>query len=99
MASQFDVYRTPADSLIVIIQNDLLDGLRVRVVVPLFSYADYGAGASALNPEIKVNGATYVMMTEYIASLTVQELGQKVGSVPDDRDKIVRAVDTLLAGV
>lgn len=99
MASQFDVYRTPRKSLVVIIQNDLLDEMRVRVVVPLFPFADYGAGASSLNPEMTVNGCTYVMMTEYIASLAIQELGEKIGSVAADRDKIIRAIDTLLAGV
>lgn len=99
MASQFDVYRTAEKSVVVVIQNDLLDDMRVRVVVPLFRYADYGSGAGSLNPELIVNGTTYVLMTEYAASLTLPELGELIGSVAEDRDKIIRAVDTLLAGV
>ena len=82
-----------------IIQNDLLDELRVRVVVPLFRFSDYGAGAGSLNPTMDVNGSKYVMMTEYIASITVRDLGEMVGSLANERDTIVRAIDTLLAGV
>jgi len=37
MASQFNVYRTPKKTLVVVIQNDLLDDFKVRVVIPLFS--------------------------------------------------------------
>ena len=99
MAVQFDVYRTPTKSLVVIVQNDLLDEFKVRVVIPLFPSQHYGDGAGSLNPELSIDGDRYVLMTEYIASLTIPELGERVGNISRERDRIVRAVDTLLAGV
>jgi CcdB protein len=35
MAQQFDVFRTDGGALVVVIQSDLLDAMRTRVVVPL----------------------------------------------------------------
>ena len=99
VASQFDVYRTARKTLIVIIQNDLLDEMRVRVAAPLFPANDGLRRIQSLNPEIRIEGETYVLMPQLLASFSIQELGERVGSAADERDTIVRAIDTLLAGV
>jgi len=46
-----------------------------------------------------MTGARYVLMTEYIVSLTVPELSDCIGSLESDRDRIIHAIDTLIAGV
>ena len=85
--------------LVVNIQSDLLSEAKVRVCVPLFPLREYGSGAKYLNPEIPFGDSIYVLMTEYTASLTLKDMGERVGSLGDERDRIIRAIDTLIGGV
>jgi len=58
-----------------------------------------GRGVGTLTPEIRFDGSIYLLMPQLMATLSFGGLGEKVGSIANDRDKIIRAIDTLLAGV
>lgn len=79
----------------VVVESDLLPPDPGVVVVPLLS--DYPA-VKHLNPEIVHDGRRLVMATRLIASVRRGSLRQ-VGSVADQRDRITRAIDVLMAGV
>ena len=99
MARQFDVFRTTAGTLVVVIQSDLLDAMRTRVVVPLLAAGHAGRPLRWLNPEIVLGRERMVLMPQLLATLTVTELGEQVGSVAHARDAITRALDALLSGL
>lgn len=83
----------------VVIQSDLLEAMRTRVVVPLLAAGTAGRPVHGLNPEIDIAGQTFVLMPQLLATLTIPELGQPVGSVTGMRDPITRSVDALMSGV
>ena len=83
----------------VVIQSDLLDELATRVVAPLLLRGAGGRGLRSLNPEVAIGDQTVVLMPQLLATLTVGELGERVGSLTHSSDKIVRALDALLSGI
>jgi toxin CcdB len=99
VAQQFDVFRTPAGVLVVVIQSDLLDAMHTRVVAPLLPAGTAGRPMRGLNPEIRFGEEAMVLMPQLLATLTLGELGRQVGSLAHLRDTITRAVDMLLSGV
>ena len=99
MARQFDVFRTVGGSLVVVIQSDLLDAMRTRVVEPLIPADMAGKPMRGLNPHLAVGEETLMLMPQLLATLTIAELGHPVGSVAHLRDTVMRAVDMLLSGV
>jgi toxin CcdB len=99
MAQQFDVFRTTGGVLVVVVQSDLLDAMRTRVVVPLLPAGTAGRPMRGLNPEISFGDETLDLMPQLLATLTIAELGRPAGSIAHMRDTITRGVDTLLSGV
>lgn len=99
MAAQFDLYRMRSGGLVVVLQSDLLDELRTRVVAPLVPAGSVTRVLQVLNPAVTVGEAEFLVMPQLAATLTLAELGQKVGSLAAMRDAIVRAVDALLSGI
>ena len=83
----------------VVIQSDLLDELATRVVAPLLPRGVGGRGLRSLNPELTIGDETLVLMTQLLATLTVAELGERMGSLAHRSDEIVRALDALLSGI
>lgn len=79
----------------VVVESELLPPDPAVVVIPLL--ANYPA-VRYLNPEISVLNQRLVLATRLIAAVRRASL-QRVESVADQRDHIVRAIDVLLAGV
>jgi len=99
--AQFDVYentnRATAELFpyLLDVQNDLLDDLRTRVVVPL------GVGMSPirhLNPIFEIEGKKVVMSTADMAGISLNACGQKVLSLESKRNEIIDALDFLVNG-
>ena len=99
--AQFDVYENTNTltqeqiPYLLDIQNDLLDGLRTRVVVPL------GIGVmpiSHLNPVLEIDGFQCVMLTQEMAGVPVRLLSKKVMNLSHRRTDILHAVDFLVTG-
>jgi toxin CcdB len=80
------------------VQTDLLDNLATRVVVPLITAAAMGKPIKHLNPQFQVEQLPVFMSTAELAGVPVRALGEKVGSLKDQRDEISAALDFLLTG-
>ena len=103
---QFDVYaNTDKDTnktypYFVDIQNDLLDTLNSRVVVPLTPAAKSGKTyPENLCPVIKIKNKNYALLTHQITSVSTSFLKKKEGSLTSRRDEIVGAIDFLVTGI
>ena len=102
---QFAVYRNknPRSKstypLLVDIQSDLLEDLQTRVVIPLTKAAALmKKRLTHLTPALAFDGEEYVLMTPQVAGIARTELGATVGSLANERQTIIAAMDFLLTG-
>ncbi|VVT29022.1 putative CcdB-like protein [Roseovarius sp. EC-HK134] len=97
--AQYDVFPNPTgDGYMLDVQNDLLEGLNVRTVVPLLPQGNAPIAASRLNPVFQIDGAPYLMMTQYIAAVPVGILKAPVGDLSENFDAVTSALDMLFHG-
>lgn len=100
--AQFDVYRVAGQAIpfVIDIQSEYLEAADTRVVIPMARLAAYkGKIFSPLNPIFDVDGTPVMLLTTQIATVPRRILKDRVGALARDRDRIVRAIDTLLLGV
>ena len=99
---QFDVHRNTGrhrDSIpfVVVVQSSQFDAYRRRVVVPLVRASAIGKiSYASFNPTFKVRGTAVVLHPLEIVSVPVDQLGERVGSLSDESQSIVAALDELL---
>jgi toxin CcdB len=96
--AQFDVYDMGQHGLVVDCQNRLLEHLRSRFVVPLRPAGDLPAISPRFNPEFELNGATYVLATQFPRAIDLARLGNRIGSLADHDLTIKNALDMLISG-
>jgi toxin CcdB len=102
--AQFDVYENPNEETnqtvpyLLDLQADLLDNLATRVVAPLVAAALMGRAVRYLNPRFKVKGKAVFMSTAELAGVPKSALGEKVGSLKEQRNEIIDALDLLFTG-
>ncbi len=72
----------PGGSLVVVLQNDLLDQMRTRVVAPLIPAGSVDRVRTSLNPVIRVGTENHILMPQFAAALTLSEMGEQIGSLP-----------------
>jgi toxin CcdB len=103
--AQFSVYRNKnprtkaAFPFLVDVQSDLLEPLNTRVVVPMTKAAALTRKpVSHLTPEVSFNGDRYVLMTPQLAGIGRAELGPHAGTLAEERQAILAAIDFLLTG-
>ena len=103
--AQFSVYRNKnprtraAFPLLVDVQSDLLEPLSTRVVVPLTKTAALAKKpVSYLTPEISFSDDRYLLMTPQLAAVNRSELGPLAGTLANDRQTILAALEFLLTG-
>jgi toxin CcdB len=100
--AQFDVHRNSGkhkDSIpfIVVVQSARFDSYRRRVVVPLVRATAIGkVDYAGFNPTFKIRGIAVVLHPLEIVSIPVDQLGELVGSLRDESQSIVAALDELL---
>ena len=100
--AQFDVHRnsgkhTDTIPFVVVVQSAQFDNYRRRVVVPLVRATAIGKVRYAgFNPTFKIRGTTVVLHPLEIVSIPLDQLGERVGSLSDDSQLIVAALDELL---
>ncbi len=100
--AQFDVHRNSGkhrDTIpfVVVVQSAQFDDYRRRVVVPLVRATAIGKVSYAgFNPTFKIRGTTVVLHPLEIVSIPLDQLGERVGSLSDDSQLIVAALDELL---
>ena len=100
--AQFDVHRnmgTHKDTIpfVVIVQSSQFDSYRRRIVVPLVRLTSLGKVThTTFNPTFKVRSTQVVLHPLEIVSIPVSQLGALVGSLVDQGQLIVAALDELL---
>jgi toxin CcdB len=97
--AQFDIYGYQGLGLLLDVQAELLDGLTSRMVVPLLPLDAAPIPAKKLNPIFLVGDTRYMMATQFMASVSLVELGDKVGSLAHEHYAIKPAIDMLFDGV
>ena len=97
--AQYDVFANPAGGgYLLDVQNDLLDDLNVRAVVPLLPKDDAPIAAGRLNPVFEIDGAAHVMMTQYIAAVPASILEAPAANLAGAADAVTGALDMLFHG-
>jgi toxin CcdB len=102
--SRFDVYANPAGSerkhtpYFVGVQNDFVDALGSRVMVPLRRETAFGPRARNLNPVLKVGADSLVPDTAALGAVPLAELRSRVATLHADRHSIHEALDTFFGG-
>ena len=69
--------------------------LETRVVVPLFTSADFRSRAQNLNPALEISGRSLIMDTASIGVVPIGELRRPVANLVDFQFAIQDALDTL----
>ena len=101
--AQFDVHRNIGKHkepipFLVVAQSGQFDSYRRGVVVPLVQATEIGKiDYRAFNPTFKVLGVSVVLHPLEIVSVPFEQLGDVVGSLSDESQSIVAALDELLS--
>lgn len=99
--AQFDVHRNTGSqkSVIpytVIVQSRRFDLARRRVVVPLVLQSAFPVSEARLNPAFEIEGNPVVLNPLQLVSIGVDRLGDFVGSLRSDGDRVIAAIDLLI---
>lgn len=101
--AQFDVHRNVGRQkqiipFVVVAQSRLFDGYRRRVVIPLVRKAQLGRIPNPrLNPTFRVKGISVVLHPLELVSVANEHLGECVGSLAEEGDAIVAALNELFS--
>jgi toxin CcdB len=104
MSRQFDMVRNPdADDAahrpyLVILQSDLVSGLRSTVVAPLVP-REQMTGAQRMNPIFSINGAEYWLATHELFAVEQRMLKSGIANLADHHSAIMTALDFIFTGV
>jgi|SRR5271165_3202201 len=100
--AQFDVHRNTgihkhSIPFVVIVQSAQFDTYRRRVAVPLVRSSAIGPiSHPTFNPTFKIRGTPVVLHPLEMVSIPIDKLGVLVGSLSDQSQLIVAALDELL---
>ena len=101
--AQFDVHRNTgkykdAIPFVVVVQSSRFDDYRRRVVVPLVRKSAIGKLSHAsFNPTFKIRGTPVVLHPLEIVSIPIEQLGDIVGSLSEEGQQIIAALDELVS--
>ena len=99
--ARFDVHANPAAGerrltpFLLDVQNDFIDGLMTRVVIPLRREAAFGPCARGLNPVLVVADDRVVLDTAALGAIPASELRKPVANLRGARAAIQDALDAL----
>jgi toxin CcdB len=103
--SQFCIYTNSNTStkerypLLLDIQNQLLDSLETRLVIPLVLLSKYETQPiKELMPILLINNKKYVVLTPLQSGIHKKNLGNFVVDISSKRQEIISALDFLLTG-
>ncbi len=102
---QFSLYQNQSDHnhaypFLVDIQNDLLQSLTTRLLIPLTPrHLFHGKVPTSLCPLVQLEQGEFILMTQYMSSIPASTLTSPVGSLEAFRTPIIQAVDLLITGV
>ena len=99
--SRYDVYANPDASerrhtpYLLDIQNDYIDALSTRVVIPLRHVQSFGPQARNLNPTFVVKSDSVVLDAAAIGAIPLSELRKPIANLKHEREAVQEALDTL----
>lgn len=99
--ARFDVFANPEPEeravtpFLVDVQNDYIDGLSTRMVVPLRTEAAFGRTARGLNPMFIVADCSVVMDTAAMGAITASLLRKPLQNLRAHSGDINAALNTL----
>ncbi len=103
--AQFTVYRNKSPKtkatfpFLLDVQSDLLEDLQTRVVIPMSKIPMLTRKPlNQLTPVLQFDGDAYVLMTPQLAGISRTDLGVATGSLAEQRQTILAAMDFLLTG-
>jgi toxin CcdB len=99
--AQFDVHRNTGRQkavipYVVVVQSRRFDLARRRVVVPLVLRSEMPSPEPRLNPAFDIDGNAVVLNPLQIVSVAMARLGEHVGSLRIEGDRIIAAIDMLI---
>lgn len=94
--AQFDLYELDG-TLVVDLQSDLIGLDLTRIVAPLHRDG-LREFLPCLTPEVEVAGKKYVAHVHDLATISRSDLGERIGSLRDYGDELLRAIDILTRG-
>ena len=104
--SQFSLYKNNDKSTataypyFVDVQNELLETLNTRLVIPLTPADLLGKQApSHLCPVIHIDEGDFVILTHQMASVPSKMLREPVNDLNTFRNEIISAIDFLISGI
>lgn len=100
--AQFDVHRNLGAHrreipYVVVVQSQRLDGYRRRVVVPLVLASTVRSAEPSLNPSFRIEDVEVVLHPLDLVSIAVERLGEHVGTLIADADRIIAAIDIVIS--
>ena len=85
--------------LLLDIQNQLLDSLDTRLVIPLMPLNKYiSTPIKELMPILTINNKKYIALTPLQAGIHKKLLGNIIANVINQRQEIVSSIDFLITG-
>ncbi len=99
--ARFDVYANPAPAerrhtpFFLDVQNNHIDGLATRVVIPLRREEHFGPRALRLNPQVRVADTLLVLDTAALGAVPCQVLRRPVDCLDSGREAVADALDAL----
>ncbi|MEM7430142.1 MAG: CcdB family protein [Pseudomonadota bacterium] len=97
--ARFEVFVDPTgEGYLLDVQADVLDGFNTRIVVPLLPASTAPAPSRRLNPVFEIQGATYVMVTQFMGAVPVSILREPVATLKDQDTEVTSALDMAFFG-
>ena len=103
--AQLEVFDNPitrarrAYPFVVVLQSDLADTGRDRIVAPLVPRSRLSGTAGRLTPHVKIAGAEHVLLVPNLTAVAANDLRNARGQLTGYRDAIIAALDYLFLGV
>jgi toxin CcdB len=103
--AQFDVFANPVPTarraypFVVVLQSDLAEGSRDRVVAPLAARQAMAPVAGRLTPVVRIGADEYVVLVPGLTTVSARDLLEAAGSLAEARSELLAAVDYLFLGV
>jgi toxin CcdB len=103
--AQFDVFVNPipqtrrAYPYVAVLQSDLAETGRERIVAPLAPKARLIGTAGRMTPHVQVSDVEHVLLVPSMAAVATADLRELRGRLTAHREAIVAALDYLFLGV
>ena len=95
--AQYDLY-VNGNGYLIDVQSDLLDRMSTRIVIPLLPKGGAPQPARRLNPTFEIRGEIHVLVPQFMAAITLGELGPAIANLSAQHDDIRAALDMVFIG-